>query len=375
LMGSILSFPILCLANATILAWSYEVGNNCCRYLKDIPICVNGDDGLVKASPLTKECWELISAYFGLSPSQGKVFYSSEFLDINSTNFTVSQLGFYSKLPVPGSLEFTKGRTIHFQRTPYVNFGLLYQMKRSESTKTDSQHLVCNYNSMGSQLVELLETAPSFLTLVIYQKFIDLHYKKISDCGIPWYLPQNLGGLGFPIIEGTKFVPSLKDCSLVHRYLMEPGNYVLPPKNQLPWKLWQIVAKRIETLQIPSSSRFSDLSSGGVICDEDTLIGLLCVESLFCSSGDALYVYPCEEKQIYDPAKSFRRFWQQILAGKGRLKKSPSLLPPPLLISNFPKNFPNRKFLYYSMNELSKLPEDESDSNVEFKTLHYSPIL
>jgi len=87
LMGSIVSFPVLCLINAAILRLVREL--DCDREFKLAVsgVIVNGDDGLLKATPLGVRLWKTIGSFCGLKPSIGKVYYSKRFFNINSTTF------------------------------------------------------------------------------------------------------------------------------------------------------------------------------------------------------------------------------------------------------------------------------------------------
>lgn len=81
LMGSLLSFPLLCLTNYIGLKWS--IG-------RSIPVRINGDDIVFRATPAEYEKWqrEVVSA--GLTLSKGKTLVTKTLFSLNS-NFFLSR--------------------------------------------------------------------------------------------------------------------------------------------------------------------------------------------------------------------------------------------------------------------------------------------
>lgn len=78
LMGSLLSFPLLCMANAFIVEYSG---------IKPGSYLVNGDDIVASTSPLSIESWKVNAPRVGLSLSMGKNFISDDFCTVNSQLF------------------------------------------------------------------------------------------------------------------------------------------------------------------------------------------------------------------------------------------------------------------------------------------------
>jgi hypothetical protein len=79
LMGSLLSFPILCIANAVTIGHALDILS-----LEDIPAKINGDDILFCESRRTIKKWKYNSSQMGLKPSIGKNYESRFFGTINS---------------------------------------------------------------------------------------------------------------------------------------------------------------------------------------------------------------------------------------------------------------------------------------------------
>lgn len=82
LMGSLLSFPILCVANAATIGL---IRNN--DDLHDVKALINGDDILFTDSKRKIESWKRVSTSMGLKPSLGKNYCSKIFGSINSQLF------------------------------------------------------------------------------------------------------------------------------------------------------------------------------------------------------------------------------------------------------------------------------------------------
>lgn len=83
LMGSPVSFPILCIVNFAVI-WQAM-----CEVHGEIPfsqvkMIVNGDDCLFAANAEVKARWEELAARAGLSPSVGKTYWSEDIMVINS---------------------------------------------------------------------------------------------------------------------------------------------------------------------------------------------------------------------------------------------------------------------------------------------------
>lgn len=79
LMGSLLSFPLLCVANATTVMRAFEL-----KDLKELPAAINGDDVLFRADEKVIRKWKCEARSCGLKPSIGKNYQHPRFGSINS---------------------------------------------------------------------------------------------------------------------------------------------------------------------------------------------------------------------------------------------------------------------------------------------------
>lgn len=89
LMGSVLSFPILCLANLALYLMSVlpeETSDDDIRSACD-KVLVNGDDILYRATPAEVAKHEALGVVVGLKMSVGKTYAHKEYANINSTSF------------------------------------------------------------------------------------------------------------------------------------------------------------------------------------------------------------------------------------------------------------------------------------------------
>jgi len=80
LMGSILSFPLLCLANQVLCEW--------CGFQH---FFINGDDLVAVVTRLQEQLWKERGRLIGLAPSPGKYFWDKEFCTLNSQLFFRSE--------------------------------------------------------------------------------------------------------------------------------------------------------------------------------------------------------------------------------------------------------------------------------------------
>jgi len=89
LMGSPLSFPILCLINAALTRYALELRNDTVgkTALGDYPLLINGDDVGFVTDQDGYTLWKTITKMGGLVFSEGKNFTSTEFIVLNSCMF------------------------------------------------------------------------------------------------------------------------------------------------------------------------------------------------------------------------------------------------------------------------------------------------
>jgi hypothetical protein len=211
LMGSILSFIVLCIANGGICwaamnplpsevdycpvpkgtDWADLPGEETLedwnsQTLAELPIVINGDDCVMNYTPTQEARWRKLGALMGLKPSIGKCYRSNEWLQVNSLAFFRKEEG--------------------FARSAYLNFGLL---SPNRARGADRRH----FTELESLAREFLQghnpkNYPKLMSLFLKRHSAPGGLLSDAPVGISWWLPRHLGGLGIP------FHPH-RDCSPV----------------------------------------------------------------------------------------------------------------------------------------------------------------
>jgi len=196
LMGSVVSFIVLCIANAAVIRSAFEQCMGVEASLETIPAVVNGDDGAVKAPAEFLPIWKDIAAVSGLEPSQGKVYSHATYLNINSTSFTL--------------------QGDHLEHVPYVNMGLVMGMTRSGGSKKSVEEVADatdRFGSLGSRHHQLMETCPPRLRLPVHKLFVKNHWDLLKSVRLPWFVPEELGGVGLKPFKVWSFGENVEDAS------------------------------------------------------------------------------------------------------------------------------------------------------------------
>lgn len=239
LMGSIVSFPVLCIANAAMTRLAIEIGRGRRLKLQDCHMLINGDDVCFKSDFQTYKFWEQITGFGGLESSLGKTYVTREFVQINSRN--------YWRLPEPRyeiydtTVNDDDGEPTNevvfrpqwLHDPGFVNFGLLSGMKRSEEAGKEDVELSLSDvqdsdDTIGMRAEKLLQDCPSELREVVYQRFVNRHRTVLEQAKVPWYIPTKLGGAGLPHLptaddtaDSRRFGPSAQNLCVVARLLRD----------------------------------------------------------------------------------------------------------------------------------------------------------
>lgn len=259
LMGSVISFPVLCIANAAFCRWALELDYLREFSLTDCPLMVNGDDCAMKCTRIGLRMWQKITSYGGLTPSIGKFFASRTFVQINSENFERIDEGYRDIDRKSG-----KNMAFYFKSTPYVNLGLLYGLKRSG--EVGQGDIGEGTNGIGVRCRELLSRAPEDVKSHLYDEFIRHHYKTLTSVKVPWYIPERYGGIGLPwlfedqiISQGEEGSPETfrferkvirgaqkLDMQILTRIVSEPERYMpRKPPVDAPWDIYKFSKGRL----------------------------------------------------------------------------------------------------------------------------------
>jgi hypothetical protein len=241
LMGSIVSFIVLNVANAIMVIESFQISENKKFSFKNVPMLINGDDGLVCASDNFMEIWKNMVGSVGLLPSQGKTYKHIEMANMNSTCFI-----------------FRDGR---FNHIPYLNFGLIVGNKRSggKVTKFDIFSPEKEFDkelgrcTLGARHRELIASCPRRLVMFAHEYFLERNKEILESVhNIPWYIPESLGGVGLAPIVLTEWPEEGMPEIFTQTYLYTSKGQKCGPSNREV-----SIAKEILKLKLDESSLYN----------------------------------------------------------------------------------------------------------------------
>jgi hypothetical protein len=262
LMGSIISFPFLCIANAAMCRHSLETsyGRNFRLTNKPgrergaiAPVLINGDDCVLKGHRYRlRSIWEPITRTGGLETTLGKTYFSNEFLTINSTIFT------------------WKESQQRWVERNYINLGLMMGRRRGAGLSADDK---VHGGQLGNICRELQRSCPPRMWPAVKKRFIYYNMTTLSKYpNIPWYVPEWLGGYGLPhdgeLSEMDRYAATIIKMRMLHSRDFRP----ILPKDMDTWILHQLVEKEIRTRHPNLEQVFFDvahLPNGDVVNLED----------------------------------------------------------------------------------------------------------
>jgi hypothetical protein len=124
LMGSPLSFPVLCVINVALARLAYEMVHPELKglHLDAFPMAVNGDDFVARMSTDIYALWEQLIAAVGWKLSPGKSYFLGSLAQVNSQTMKVSRVSG----PDSWRPTYVLGEPI-----PFVNDGFIHQMGKA----------------------------------------------------------------------------------------------------------------------------------------------------------------------------------------------------------------------------------------------------
>lgn len=313
LMGSITSFPILCIANAAICRWAMELAEKKPKMLIDCALLVNGDDCLFRSLKIAYSYWGKISGFSGLEESMGKVSVHERILEVNSTIFR--------RLEKPFSIpDGDKTRETYIQQVKYVNLGLMTGQKRS-GAKVGMQDQADPRNNIGTRARLLINSCPESIQEKVMKIFIKKHKDVLTKMRLPWYLPEWIGGVGLPI--GSWGGPSELDLRLAQKVLFNWAKErpISLTHQEAPWKTWMLAG---EHLPMPFYVARKDS------CTEEyqNTVAKKCVDLLFDSNISLSAMYEATNDSGAKVSRAIKHNAKLYTPGKETL---PSPLNPELL--------------------------------------------
>lgn len=330
LMGSPLSFPILCIVNAAVCRMSFDRKD---LPMKKLPMLINGDDCVMRYVEEEKKRWERNSACAGLSPSPGKCYWDKEFCQMNSELFV--RLG---------------GR--FYERVPHWNMGLT----RRFAAKGNSERTFLELGSLGRQFSRCIAGTKydrDFVGRPTRKEAITIFLRRQRDLlrqapgWISWFLPKYLGGLGIPADERTiasslrprhRLLASFLKQSLSRGKDLSPLNRVHPGAAPSPWLQHALQARMdLEKCEVLSS----DLRCWSSIDEEETWSQFMTDASysswlfMYMNRVSFASVHKAERKRFKDRIKHFSSDLEKRLRDLEKMAKDSPVLDTHALLSPF----------------------------------------
>jgi len=208
LMGSVLSFMVLCAINIATYWHSVEPE---VQDFQDLNVMVNGDDILFRCTKEKYEHWLSQLPEAGLTPSPGKNFFHDKFCTVNSALFSV------------------RNNTVKY--IPFFNAGMLLgqsKVCRTEFTdKYKSKPVHCLHSKVLHGAFNPTRADSRFC---YYNKeLLAKSVKHPSGYNLNYYIPRELGGLGMSV-PNMSFIGSKKLLSMTpeDKVSMVPFTTVTP---------------------------------------------------------------------------------------------------------------------------------------------------
>jgi len=271
LMGSITSFPVLCLANAAMCRFALEESTGRKWTLADARLAINGDDVVMRGPRILRDTWRACTSFVGLTESVGKTYFSRSFLEMNSTCFR--------RLADPFD-QMVNGvtRPCYFRQMARINMGLIVGLTRASSIGIGTAVGGSGFTpSIGARCRALVAEAPAKYRDVLIHEFIMSNYQVLSKCRVPWFLPEWIGGLGLPVQTDQRVAPVSKVNYGKAKYLMVTGlvHGLTRPAAASSWETHKLVMARLP-MRLRDAIARGSVDDGGV-----ALYGAMCVSLLF----------------------------------------------------------------------------------------------
>jgi hypothetical protein len=207
LMGSILSFPILCLANLGLYLANIEKDS---RPLGDKlrGVLVNGDDMLYVGKHSMWEPHVELGKKVGLTMSPGKAYYHSTYANANSACF---HYDLYNKRSTPWAI-------------PFLNSGLYFGQNKVMGTQGDGEDDSKPQN-LTSTINRLLDGTLPGKQCDVLKMYLGRHSREINkECqGRNLFVSPSLGGMGVEPPLGWKYDITLAQrVEACRRYKEDP---------------------------------------------------------------------------------------------------------------------------------------------------------
>lgn len=215
LMGSILSFVILCLANLGVYVTAMRRSGDRRSFWDLVAgVRVNGDDMLYIASPTVYRLHESISSQAGLKFSVGKSFFHHTFANANSTCYHASldQTPRFAGVDLDGCP----------RQIPFFNTGLFF-LNRKVMSITDEDSSEARPSTLFNKMLDGCYSAS--WEKPVASMFLARHQRALQAeaRGRNYFVHPNLGGLGMRVPTGWKWTANLHHHMLAYERLTRLG--------------------------------------------------------------------------------------------------------------------------------------------------------
>jgi hypothetical protein len=233
LMGSVLSFPILCIANLFAYVMSLPDRDAVLRsrsLMDRLPVLVNGDDILFRSSDSHFATWQKEIALVGFVPSVGKNFRHPRFFTVNSVPIeytpAVTPYQFWKgwswadmeDAPMPWETSTVPSVSIR----GFLNVGLL--TGQAKLTGRDSLGALPLSGWHAGATLEALNPSLAHRWFLKYHRVEIKQQTKFGSTTLNIFAHPLLGGLGFTVPQGVEPRFSPEQRRLAHA-LFQSASY------------------------------------------------------------------------------------------------------------------------------------------------------
>jgi len=196
LMGSPLSFPILCIINAAIGRFAFEKAYNRKFLLSECPMLINGDDFVARGDVALYKWWSWAISEVGWQESVGKSFFSREFAQMNSQ----------TRRPMWVVDCYGRANCFFGDSLPYFNYGNAFSMKKCvyEQNEPSLSDCATRHKDQWKKIGYLPSPWIPKAKAVYIQQLEDLGGKLQETACLPTPLSvwNGVGWGGFGLVEG-----------------------------------------------------------------------------------------------------------------------------------------------------------------------------
>jgi hypothetical protein len=179
LMGSVLSFPVLCAINLATYWYSLDLYNDSkniprIEHFDQLNVMINGDDILFRTEKEHYQQWLECLPEAGLFPSAGKNFFHPKYATVNSELFSIH------------------GNVV--KQIPFFNVGMLLGQSKVCRSETKQKPVHCLHRDVIEGAIQKERADERFC--YYNREKLNKSSKSADGHQMNYYLPRELGGLG-----------------------------------------------------------------------------------------------------------------------------------------------------------------------------------